>query len=55
MAVRFLAVPVDMAEANRLVVRWHRRQSRVGGYKLALAAVVRPSGACAGWRCSAGR
>ncbi|MGE0148002.1 MAG: XF1762 family protein [Parvibaculaceae bacterium] len=36
---RFLAVPVDMAEANRLVVRWHRRHGRVPGYKLALAAV----------------
>ena len=39
MAVRFLAVPVDMAEANRLVVRWHRRHGRVRGYKLVMAAV----------------
>jgi hypothetical protein len=36
---RFLAVPVDMAEANQLVVRWHRRHRRVRAYKLALAGV----------------
>ena len=29
-----------MAEANQLVVRWHRRHGRVRGYKLALAAVL---------------
>ena len=36
---RFLPVPVDTAEANRLVARWHRRHGRVPGYKLALAGV----------------
>lgn len=43
---RFLAVPVDMAEANRLVAQWHRRHGRVPDYKLALAAAaVRGGGA----------
>ena len=36
---RFLAVPVELAEANRLVERWHRRHGRVRGCKLAMAAV----------------
>ena len=40
MAGKFRAVPVDMAEANALVRRWHRRHGGVQGYKLALAAVL---------------
>lgn len=40
MARKYRAVPVDMAEANALVRRWHRRHGGVQGYKLALAAVL---------------
>ena len=40
MARKYRAVTVDMAEANDLVCRWHRRHGRVQGYKLALAAVL---------------
>ena len=40
MAGKYVAVPVDMAEANALVRRWHRRHGGVQGYKLALAAVL---------------
>lgn len=40
MAGKFWAVSVDMAEANALVRRWHRRYGGVQGYKLALAAVL---------------
>ena len=41
MARKYRAVPMDMAEANELVRRWHRRHGGVQGYKLALAAVLR--------------
>jgi hypothetical protein len=37
---RLMAVPLGLAAANALVVRWHRRHGPVAGYKFAIGCAV---------------